>query len=33
MPRDHLYYSCDSHFVEAPEVFAGLEADFGERAP
>ena len=33
MPRDHLYYSCDSHFVEAPEVFAGLEERFGERAP
>ena len=33
MPRDHLYYSCDSHFVEAPEVFEGLEEKFGERAP
>ena len=33
MPRDHLYYSCDSHFVEAPEVFTGLEERFGERAP
>ncbi len=27
------YYSCDSHVVEAPEVFAGLEERFGERAP
>jgi predicted TIM-barrel fold metal-dependent hydrolase len=26
------YYSCDSHVVEAPEVFEGLER-FGERAP
>jgi predicted TIM-barrel fold metal-dependent hydrolase len=28
-----LYYSCDSHVVEPPEVFAGLEREFGERAP
>ena len=28
-----IYYSCDSHVVEAPEVFAGLEERFGERAP
>lgn len=28
-----IYYSCDSHVVEAPEVFEGLEAQFGERAP
>lgn len=27
------YYSCDSHFVEAPDVFSGLEARFGDRAP
>src|SRR6478736_4562487 len=27
------YYSCDSHVVEPPEVFAGLEGRFGERAP
>jgi predicted TIM-barrel fold metal-dependent hydrolase len=27
------YYSCDSHVVEPPEVFAGLEARFGSRAP
>jgi predicted TIM-barrel fold metal-dependent hydrolase len=27
------YYSCDSHIVEAPEVFLGLEEKFGERAP
>jgi predicted TIM-barrel fold metal-dependent hydrolase len=27
------YYSCDSHVVEPPEVFAGLEDRFGERAP
>ncbi|HWO93306.1 MAG TPA: hypothetical protein VNL92_00910, partial [Dehalococcoidia bacterium] len=28
-----IYYSCDSHVVEAPEVFEGLEEKFGERAP
>lgn len=28
-----VYYSCDSHVVEPPEVFAGLEAQFGSRAP
>ncbi len=28
-----VYYSCDSHVVEAPEVFDGLERRFGERAP
>ena len=28
-----IYYSCDSHVVEAPEVFDGLEERFGERAP
>jgi predicted TIM-barrel fold metal-dependent hydrolase len=27
------YYSCDSHVVEPPEVFAGLDERFGERAP
>jgi len=27
------YYSCDSHVVEPPEVFAGLEDRFGDRAP
>ena len=27
------YYSCDSHVVEPPEVFAGLECRFGDRAP
>ncbi|MFN0089638.1 MAG: amidohydrolase family protein [Acidimicrobiales bacterium] len=27
------YYSCDSHVVEAPEVFLGLDERFGERAP
>ena len=27
------YYSCDSHVVEPPEVFAGLERRFGTRAP
>ncbi|MEZ5236174.1 MAG: amidohydrolase family protein [Acidimicrobiales bacterium] len=27
------YYSCDSHVVEPPEVFSGLEARFGDRAP
>ena len=27
------YYSCDSHVVEPPEVFEGLEAQFGSRAP
>jgi predicted TIM-barrel fold metal-dependent hydrolase len=27
------YYSCDSHVVEPPEVFAGLEQRFGSRAP
>ena len=27
------YYSCDSHVVEPPEVFAGLEHRFGARAP
>ena len=30
---DRLYYSCDSHVVEPPEVYAGLEERFGERAP
>jgi predicted TIM-barrel fold metal-dependent hydrolase len=28
-----VYYSCDSHVVEPPEVFEGLEARFGSRAP
>jgi predicted TIM-barrel fold metal-dependent hydrolase len=28
-----IYYSCDSHVVEAPEVFEGLEEEFGSRAP
>src|SRR3989442_1360347 len=28
-----IYYSCDSHVVEPPEVFEGLEGRFGERAP
>ena len=27
------YYSCDSHLVEAREVFEGFESRFGERAP
>jgi uncharacterized protein len=27
------YYSCDSHVVEAREVFEGLEGRFGSRAP
>jgi len=27
------YYSCDSHVVEPPEVFEGLEDRFGSRAP
>ena len=27
------YYSCDSHVVEPPEVFSGLEQRFGDRAP
>jgi predicted TIM-barrel fold metal-dependent hydrolase len=27
------YYSCDSHVVEAREVFEGLESRFGEQAP
>lgn len=27
------YYSCDSHLVEAREVFQGLDARFGDRAP
>ena len=26
------YYSCDSHVVEPPVVFAGLEQRFGSRA-
>ena len=30
---DPLYYSCDSHVVEGPEVFEGLVEQFGERAP
>ncbi len=30
---NHLYYSCDSHVVEGPEVYAGLVDQFGERAP
>jgi predicted TIM-barrel fold metal-dependent hydrolase len=28
-----VYFSCDSHVVEPPEVFAGLEERFGSRAP
>lgn len=28
-----LYYSCDSHVVEPPEVFEGLDKQFGSRAP
>ncbi|WP_089934698.1 hypothetical protein [Candidatus Entotheonella palauensis] len=28
-----LYYSCDSHVVEPPEVFAGLDKEFGTCAP
>jgi predicted TIM-barrel fold metal-dependent hydrolase len=28
-----VYYSCDSHVVEPPVVFEGLEARFGSRAP
>ena len=28
-----LYYSCDSHVVEPPEVFEGLDREFGDRAP
>ena len=27
------YYSCDSHLVEAREIFEGLESRFGDRAP
>ena len=27
------YFSCDSHVVEAREVFEGLEDRFGTRAP
>lgn len=27
------YFSCDSHLVEAREVFEGLEGRFGDRAP
>ena len=27
------YYSCDSHVVEAAEIYAGLTDRFGERAP
>ncbi len=28
-----IYYSCDSHVVEPPEVFEGLEGQLGSRAP
>ena len=28
-----IYYSCDSHVVEPPEVFDGLIDRFGDRAP
>lgn len=28
-----IYYSCDSHVVEPPEVFEGLDRQFGDRAP
>ena len=28
-----IYYSCDSHVVEGPEVFDGLVDRFGDRAP
>ena len=27
------YYSCDSHVVEAAEIYDGLTDKFGERAP
>ena len=30
---NNAYYSCDSHVVEPPEVFAGLDQRFGSRAP
>ncbi len=33
MASQRLYYSCDSHVVEAPAVFEGLEEKFGARAP
>ena len=28
-----IHYSCDSHVVEPPEVYAGLAERFGDRAP
>ena len=27
------YYSCDSHVVEAAEIYDGLTERFGDRAP
>ncbi len=33
MSEQQLHYSCDSHVVEAPEVFEGLVEKFGDRAP
>ena len=27
------YYSCDSHVVEAAEIYDGLRDRFGDRAP
>ena len=31
--KNQLPISCDSHVVEAPEVFAGLVERFGDEAP
>ena len=33
MIRPDLCISCDSHVVETPEIFNGLEKTFGDRAP
>jgi predicted TIM-barrel fold metal-dependent hydrolase len=33
MPYDRLTISCDSHILEVPEIFEGLEARFGDAAP
>ena len=33
MANDHLVISCDSHIVEVPEIFNGLNERFGDEAP
>ena len=33
MPYDRLTISCDSHILEVPEIFDGLDKRFGDAAP